>query len=381
MIFGFRNAPSLHLAIGMALMGTTCAAQAPCDSLDQVDFTWQPNGAYGIIFSQGATASGASVLYSEWGFAGEGVLDYSYGPQPQYNFPAPGEYLVCLRATVQDDQGSCLSTACQLITVPEDPLCAGLEAAFTIDVQGGDIGFINQSQSGEPITGINWDFGDGATSTEAAPMHTYAGPGPFQACLTVSTATCTNTACNWIYLGPPDVPCNTLLQADIGVFQLEQTIAVFDQSIISGMNSSVTWDFGDGTTAASSPVLHTFQSEGGYNVCATVSLWGPLTPDTCTATACTYVSTYAATGISTPAGVTSLHAWPVPFAETCTVEGMAAPCRWELVDVLGQVHRSGTMHTAGPLTVEGGTLAPGPYLLRVVTAQGVETLRLVKGAR
>jgi hypothetical protein len=45
-----------------------------------------------------------------------------------------------------------------------------------------------------------WDFGDGTTSTLAAPSHTYSPPGAYVVCLTVSasagTVTCTDTYCD-----------------------------------------------------------------------------------------------------------------------------------------------------------------------------------------
>ena len=363
----------------LAFAASACAAQYPCDSLHTAGFTYQDNGGYGMAFTPDATLAGAQVLYAEWGFAGVDLMDYSGELQPQYVFPAPAPYLVCLNATVVDDQQNyCQSTSCQLVTVPEDSLCAPLQAAYTINVQGGAIYFIDQSQSGAPIYSWMWQFGDGSSSTEASPLHSYAGPGPYQACLTVSTATCSATACNWIYLGSPDVPCDTLLHVDFAVVQLGHNIAVFDQSISSGMNASVAWDFGDGSTASGSPIVHTFAYDGYFEVCATISLWGPLTPDTCTATACTYVSTYAATGIAVQERSAALRAWPVPFTESCTVEGVAAPCRWELTDALGRIQRSGSLDHGSLLVFSGDGLGTGTFLLRIIKPKGVDVLRVVK---
>lgn len=366
------------LVLGLCL-GGAAAAQVPCDSLHQVSFGYEPIGGYTFTFTPGANIAGAPVWYAEWGVAGEGVLDYSYDQQPQYTFPGPADYLVCLNATVQDDQqGYCLSTSCQLVSVPVDSLCAGLVAAFTIEPQGGAIHFVDQSQSGTPITAWAWDFGDGTNSTEASPTHQYGGPGPFQACLTVTTATCTATVCNWTYLGPPDVPCDTLLHADIGLLQIGYSVAAFNQSILSGMNASVAWDFGDGTSDSGSTVIHTYASEGYYALCATVSLWGPLTPDTCTATVCQDVSIQMATGVGPVFAAQTLRAKPNPFTDGITVEGVQAPATWQLVDALGAVRRSGTVVQRGALVLSGASLAPGPYLLRVVSAGGASVLRLVK---
>lgn len=366
-------------ALGLALVSSAGLAQPACDSLHQVDFTWQNDGNYGIAFTPGAPTSGAPVLYTEWGFAGESLLDYSTEYQPTYTFPAPGNYLVCLRATVQDNQqGYCLSTACRIIGVPADTLCSELVAAFTIGVQGDGIQFIDQSQSGPPITGWQWNFGDGGSSSEVSPVHNYAGPGPFQACLTVSTGNCTATACNWIYLGPPNVPCDTLLHADMGILQLGQSIAVFDHSIISGMNSSVAWDFGDGTNANGSPQIHTYLYEGYFDVCATVSLWGPLTPDTCTATVCQYVYTGMSSGLAATSKDGRVTVRPNPSADLLTVDGIHGNGDWQVTDMLGRVCLSGYCTDLPPLLLSIKRLMPGPYLLRVNAGQQTVVLRVVR---
>jgi PKD repeat protein len=364
---------------GLALAACAGMAQVPCDSLHHVGFEWQDIGNYDIQFTPDDPVSGAVVYSTDWGFAGPGVLDFSTYTTPQYNFPGPGDYLACLQATVQDDQwGSCASTDCHVVAVPPDTLCAGLVAAFNINLDGAMIQFIDQSQSTYPILNWYWDFGDGSTSSEAAPAHNYTGPGPFRACLTVSNANCTATSCNWIYWGPPNVPCNTLLQPDFSVIQLGQSIAVLDQSVVSGMNSSVSWDFGDGATGSGSPLVHTYAYEGYFQVCATVALWGPLTPDTCSATICTTISTNAATGIPKPSTSPGLRAWPVPFTSFCTVEGIAGKSEWELSDAWGRIRAQGTTRSEGPLVIEGGQLAAGSYFLRITTEEGTRCLRLMK---
>lgn len=45
----------------------------------------------------------------------------------------------------------------------------------------------------------SWDFGDGTTSTEAYPTHTYSGNGPYNLCLTVADNNgCTDTHCDTV---------------------------------------------------------------------------------------------------------------------------------------------------------------------------------------
>jgi hypothetical protein len=61
---------------------------------------------------------------------------------------------------------------------PPDPAYAGLETDFTD----------NSFQGDDPITAWSWNFGDGATSTDQYPAHTYAQPGTYTVTLTVTSS-------------------------------------------------------------------------------------------------------------------------------------------------------------------------------------------------
>lgn len=55
----------------------------------------------------------------------------------------------------------------------------------------------NLSSGGSGNFTFNWNFGDGTSSTEAFPTHTYAGNGPYVLCLTiVDNNNCTSTHCD-----------------------------------------------------------------------------------------------------------------------------------------------------------------------------------------
>ena len=374
------STPRLCLSLMLAAAGIPHAiAQPPCDSLNAVVFSHTALGAYAYSFSPIAPA-GSSMLGMEWAFLGTDHMDFSLAAMPQTTFPGMGDYLVCLGTTVDNAQtGTCRSVHCELIPVPVDSACADVVADFTISPQAGSIVFNDQSSSMQPFLAYAWDLGDGSTSTEPSPTHTYAGAGPYEACLTVNTATCSTTACNWIYLGAPNVPCGTLLQPAIGVIQYENIIAVFDQSITSGMNSTIHWDFGDGNTASGDPVIHAYAWDGLFEVCGEVRLWGPLTPDTCLASACEEVITYAATGIGTHGVDATVQAFPVPFDGVLTVSGAPAGAAWQLVDLLGRPCLDGITPMNGPLTIRGEALAPGTYVLQLHGTSRVTSLRVVKG--
>jgi PKD repeat protein len=54
------------------------------------------------------------------------------------------------------------------------------------------------------VTDRMWDFGDGATSTDRAPFHSFAEPGRYRVTLTVSSGNGTDTVAKVVDLrGPP----------------------------------------------------------------------------------------------------------------------------------------------------------------------------------
>lgn len=59
----------------------------------------------------------------------------------------------------------------------------------------------NLSNGGSGLYQFLWNFGDGTSSTDPFPTHTYAGSGPYILCLTISDSEgCTNTHCDSVYV-------------------------------------------------------------------------------------------------------------------------------------------------------------------------------------
>ena len=72
-------------------------------------------------------------------------------------------------------------------------LCRPSRTDFSMDVSAGQaplqVQFADVSTGeGQTITSRLWDFGDGDTSSQANPSHTYDTPGPYTVSLTISTA-------------------------------------------------------------------------------------------------------------------------------------------------------------------------------------------------
>ncbi|MFQ3568070.1 MAG: PKD domain-containing protein [Aggregatilineales bacterium] len=143
-------------------------------------------------------------------------------------------------------------------------------AAFSSDVVSGQVPltvrFSNQS-AGE-IDQYRWEFGDGASSAEASPVHTYTTPGLYTAVLTVSGPGGSSNVSRQISAQSPTAPtANFSLSTTSGDAPL--TVQFTDQS--AGAVTARFWNFSDGTSSAEPNPVHTFTRPGIYNVFLTVT--------------------------------------------------------------------------------------------------------------
>jgi PKD repeat protein len=86
------------------------------------------------------------------------------------------------------DANNCTSNSSVSLTVNTVP-----NAQFNFTPLGLQVTFSDQSTGA--ITSWAWDFGDGNTSSQQNPVHTYANPGQYTVCLTTDNNGCTDISC------------------------------------------------------------------------------------------------------------------------------------------------------------------------------------------
>jgi PKD repeat protein len=132
------------------------------------------------------------------------------------------------------------------VSVNAMPLCdapdeGGLKAAFGADVRSGfpplTVNFIDQSEG--DITSWNWSFGDGQTSEEQNPIHTFNEVGTYSISLTVSDGAnfYTLEKENYITVKSGAGQCDTLDYPFAGNYTYYTIPAEFGQGYVSGSNS------------------------------------------------------------------------------------------------------------------------------------------------
>ena len=133
------------------------------------------------------------------------------------------------------------------------------------------------------ITTWSWDFGDGKTSTEQNPTHTYQGAGSYTVRLEVVGPSGSDTKImkDYIHLTMPSAPvANFTAKPRSGDGPL--VVQFTDNSI--GHVSSRLWDFGDGTTSTEQNPTHTYMYKNIADYTVSLSITGMGGSDTETKT-------------------------------------------------------------------------------------------------
>lgn len=235
---------NVYCCDGSGLGYTVCQdvqISCPCDLPSSIGFdpivdgcTVNPNLWY--------TDDYTGPLCFFWSF-GDGTT--STDENATHTYTASGTYTICLTVSCCDDPAGASSiTVCQEVTVNCDcPQPCELYPAFNalmdpITVETGCcMQFYNNSMAGPhtTITGYLWDFGDGATSTDANPFHCFLnGPGAYTVCLTVFGSSpegeCAQTFCFTFNCDCEDTcPEDVNHDGYIGVSDLLQVLGKFQQ--------------------------------------------------------------------------------------------------------------------------------------------------------
>jgi chitodextrinase len=134
-------------------------------------------------FTDGSSDSDGSIASRSWTFE-SGTPATSTDQNPTVVFSAAGTYTVALSVT--DNEGATDDFELD-VTVTGAPGNQAPTAAFTPTCSGLECTFTDGSSDADgTIASYLWDFGDGQTSTEASPSHTYAAAGEVTVTLTVT---------------------------------------------------------------------------------------------------------------------------------------------------------------------------------------------------
>jgi len=140
------------------------------------------------------------------------------------------------------------------------PLSVDFSSAGTTDPDGA-------------VTDYAWDFGDGGTSSDANPSHTYTVGGPYVATLTVTDNDGAQTMQEALVQAvEPNMPPVAVASANIasGPVPLDVIFNAAGSYDPDGFIGNIHWDFGDGTESWGGIEYHTYYGMGTWQATLTV---------------------------------------------------------------------------------------------------------------
>jgi len=234
-------------------------------------FSGAPTSGYAPLEVAFTDLSTGDITGRLWTF-GDG--EASADGNPVHTYDLPGVYTVSLEVT--GPAGTDTHTEVDYITVTPvpDPPVAGFSGTPTSGQSPLEVTFADLS-TGE-VTAWSWTFGDGETSTDQNPVHTYDLPGVYTVSLeaTGPGGADTHTEIDYITVtpGPPSAafsgtPVNGLAPLEVSLTDLS-----------AGEVTSWSWTFGDGGTSTDQNPIYTYNDPGVYTVSLEVT--GPGGTDT-----------------------------------------------------------------------------------------------------
>lgn len=200
-----------------------------------------------------------------WTF-GDGATSQQQNPKHKYQ--NPGVYTVTL--SVQTATLSDTHVEVDLIVVTEaiGPT-ADFVASNTKPPAGTPVQFTDQSDPGDAaaVTSWLWSFGDGGTSTQQNPTHTYSVVGKYDVSLTATTEFGSDTVTKKKYIKVQPVGPTAEFVASNRFPAIGQQVQFTDLS--DPGTSPITnwlWNFGDGTTSQAQNPTHIYTAAASYTV-------------------------------------------------------------------------------------------------------------------
>jgi serralysin len=226
--------------------------------------------------SQGSRDPDGWLSGIRWSF---GTGARSSTPHPTYIYTVPGTYRPSL--TVTDTHGLSSTVTLTIVVTSSTGNQPPVAVAAATPTSGPAPLAVSFSSTGtrDPdgtVASLAWSFGDGQTSTQPHPSHTYTTPGTYTARLTVTDQLGASHASALTITVSP----SSANQAPVAVAGATPTSGTAPLAIAfssagshdpDGSIAAYHWAFGDGTSSSSPQPTHTYASSGVFTAILTVT--------------------------------------------------------------------------------------------------------------
>jgi len=253
--------------VQLSISGEECSSSIIMDVFVG-DSIWPPNDSCMAMFTY-ETNDNLTLMFQDISLGNPTEWQWDFGDgstsaeqNPTHIYEEEGFYTVLLSINGSE----CSSTMMMDVFVGEywwPNECLAMFYPWMDSLNTQTVHFIDESWGAENYF---WSFGDGTSSTEQNPSHTYSETGIYEVMLTISSDSCESSFIMEINLDGSwqQENCQAFFFPEM---EPGQTIVQFhDMSeSIDGINSW-SWNFGDGTTSTEQEPLHEYSSGGVYIV-------------------------------------------------------------------------------------------------------------------
>ncbi|MBE7175231.1 MAG: PKD domain-containing protein [Mucilaginibacter polytrichastri] len=217
-------------------------------------------------------SQGANLFGYDFGDGSEVMMTNRSPETIEHTFLKGGTYTVKITAS---NGCSNVVTEKTIMVYPQP------QPVFSADVRGGCSALTVQfSNTSTQATDFLWDFGDGKTSTEKNPVHTFRGRETAYSVRLTATSPlgCTNTVemKDYIRVSRQPVAAFSILPDSVRKIP-DYRFTFADQSKGDLDSLSMHWEFGDGATSFNHNPEHTYADTGRYKVSLIISTAGGCT--------------------------------------------------------------------------------------------------------
>ncbi len=235
----------------------------------QADLNGSPSSGYAplsVTFT-GSASGGTSPYTYSWDF-GDGST--SSDQNPAYTFSAAGDYPVILSVT---DNNNEQDTAYLNISVSQQVVA--MQATANASPASGTVPFLvnftaDATGGVSPYT-YSWDFGDGSSSSEQNPTHTYTSAGDYTALLTVTDSLANEASASVNIRAAENIPPLEISANATPSSGIAPLAVSFTGNASGGVEPyTYSWDFGDGSSSTLQNPSHTYSQSGNFTAKLTV---------------------------------------------------------------------------------------------------------------